>query len=232
MTYSKAQLARPRQICQCGCGQEFYPLPKYRPKSEGGGLKTSRYKRGHHPNTPRDQIAGWNRGLTKDDHPSISRMGYQPGHKPYNDWSHVNEMLANDPELRERWLASKQGQVPWNRGLTKDQYSKPFPTGEAHGNWCGGNNGFRDTSEYRKLRLNILKRDRYTCQICGDRNHKGRGSRITLHVDHIVPVAINPDLGMEPTNLRTLCETCHRETDTFGGKVLSLRKRSQSSQGG
>lgn len=233
MGKSRAQEVRESRICQCGCGETFYPFPKYRPRSEGGGLKWPEYKRGHHPNTPHEQVPGWNRGMKKGDHPSLERMGYQPGHEPHNDWSHVNEMLANDPDLKARWLEAKMGKTPWNKGLSIDGYPNPFPIGKDHGNWCGGKRGFRDSNEYRHLKLKILKRDNYTCQLCGDRNHKGRGKRITLHVDHIVPVCIDPSLGMEPSNLRVLCVTCHRKTDTYGTKVLSLvkKKRSQSKQG-
>ena len=190
------------------------------------------YRRGHHPNNRKHSVAGWNKGMKKGDHPSIDRMGFQPGHEGYADWSHVNERLANDPNLRERWLEAKKGQIPWNSGKTKEEYSKPFPVGPDHGNCCGGKRGFRDTSEYRQLRLSILRRDKYTCQLCGDHNHKGRGARITLHVDHVIPVCIDPSLGMVSSNLRVLCQKCHIATDTYGTKVLSYRDRYQSNQGG
>lgn len=231
MPTSKAQQNRVPVICKCGCGETFTPFPVYRPKAEGGGLKTPEYKPGHNPNCRKTQnVAGWNRGMKKGDHPSLERMGFQVGHEAFCDWTHVNVRLSTDPELRAKWLANKKGQVAWNTGKKKEEYSKPFPTGEDHGNWCGGRRGFRDTSEYRLLRLEILKRDNYTCQECGDRNHEGRGSRITLHVDHILPVATHPDLGMEPSNLRVLCYKCHIKTDTFGTKVLSFRKRLQPNQ--
>ena len=232
MGTSKAQNERVAVICKCGCGETFYPFPVYRPRSEGGGLVIGEYKVGHNPKCRKHSVAGWNRGMKKGDHPSLDRMGFREGHEAFCDWSHVNEKLANDPDTRARWLESKKGQVPWNTGKTKDDYSQPFPVGPDHGNWGGGHGGFRDTSEYRKLRLKILKRDRYTCKICGDRNHKGRGSRIMLHVDHEVPVCADPSRVMDPTNLRTLCEKCHRETDTFGVKALSFRARYQTDSGG
>ena len=54
------------------------------------------------------------------------------------------------------------------------------------------------------LRYNIMKRDNFTCQLCGARNIEGA----KLHVDHIFPVSKG---GMTvESNLRTLCERCNR----------------------
>lgn len=53
------------------------------------------------------------------------------------------------------------------------------------------------------IRLEVLKRDNYSCQICG--NNKENGA--ILHVDHIIPVSKG---GIdEMSNLRTLCRNCN-----------------------
>ena len=39
---------------------------------------------------------------------------------------------------------------------------------------------------------------------------------IGYHADHELPFAYFPDLRFEVLNGRTLCETCHRKTPTFG----------------
>lgn len=223
MGTSKAQRARVEVVCKCGCGETFMAFPVYRPKSEGGGLRTPDYKRAHHPNC-RKGLSGsaWNKGLTKDDHPSISKMGFQPGHEPYNDWSHVNEKLANDPDFRARWLEAKKGQVAWNAGLDKSQYPNGMASGPDHGNWAGGLGGFRDTSEWNDLRNEIKRRDNYTCQACGDCNYKGRGSRIKLEVHHIVSVREDPSRIWDRSNLTTLCPPCHRQTHNYGIKAVRL----------
>jgi len=55
------------------------------------------------------------------------------------------------------------------------------------------------TPEWRKLRLTILKRDRYTCQRCGAPANE---------VDHVHNVAAG---GIDhPTNLVAVCQQCHR----------------------
>lgn len=56
-----------------------------------------------------------------------------------------------------------------------------------------------------RLRMQVLKRDQYSCRVCGrsPRNHVD----VELHVHHIRPWALG---GMtEETNLITLCHTCH-----------------------
>jgi len=42
-------------------------------KKLGSNLEHSKRMKGKKP---------WNKGLTKEDHPSISKMGFQKGHKP------------------------------------------------------------------------------------------------------------------------------------------------------
>ena len=53
------------------------------------------------------------------------------------------------------------------------------------------------------LRYDILRRDNFTCVICGASARQGA----RLHVDHIIPIAKG---GKSiPSNLRTLCERCN-----------------------
>ena len=56
-------------------------------------------------------------------------------------------------------------------------------------------------TEWNRVRKDVLERDKYRCQDCG--NHKG------LCVHHIKPKAYFPDLTYEPSNLITLCKSCH-----------------------
>ena len=55
------------------------------------------------------------------------------------------------------------------------------------------------------------------CAICWK---NGRATSATC-VDHIVPIRVNPDLLYDPTNLQSLCDSCHarktaREDGGFG----------------
>lgn len=82
--------------------------------------------------------------------------------------------------------------------------------------------------EYRKWRLDILKRDNYKCIICIEYIRKNN----PLEVDHIkkfesIILENNITNSEEARNClqlwdinngRTLCRTCHRKSDTYGTK--------------
>jgi len=68
-------------------------------------------------------------------------------------------------------------------------------------------------------------RDNFTCIWCGIRNEEGLGFSVKLNADHIKPFALFPDLRFELSNGRTLCEDCHKKTDTYGLKVKLYEKR-------
>ena len=53
------------------------------------------------------------------------------------------------------------------------------------------------------LRVNVLDRDDYTCQMCGATREDGA----KLHVDHKIPVAHGGDNDLD--NLQTLCSECN-----------------------
>lgn len=94
--------------------------------------------------------------------------------------------------------------------------------GSKHHNWKGGitplNKKIRRSFEYRLWREAIFKRDNYTCIWC--KAHTGNGKRVILHADHIKPFALYPELRFSIDNGRTLCERCHRTTDTWGVNVI------------
>jgi len=74
--------------------------------------------------------------------------------------------------------------------------------------WQNGNK-YRETKKQEReimnddIRYNVLKRDNYSCQICGVTSKDGA----KLHVDHIVPVSKGGKTVM--SNLQTLCEQCN-----------------------
>lgn len=126
----------------------------------------------------------------------------------------------------------KNGHNPWNK-------NKPFlqVRGENHWNWKGGINPLvlkiRKSLEYKKWVKSIFERDDYICQIC-----KKRGGN--LEADHIVPFSViiaelikifgndfnqivQCDLLWKLDNGRTLCEKCHKETDTYLSKVKNYK---------
>lgn len=69
----------------------------------------------------------------------------------------------------------------------------------------------RKTAEYILWRKSVFERDNFTCVFCLQRGG-------ILNADHIKPFAHYPELRFAIDNGRTLCQTCHRKTDTFGWK--------------
>lgn len=76
----------------------------------------------------------------------------------------------------------------------------------------------RKSVEYKLWREAVFKRDNYTC-IWGGKEHGNK-----LNADHIKSFAHFPELRFAIDNGRTLCENCHRSTDTYGGKSIKRLK--------
>jgi 5-methylcytosine-specific restriction endonuclease McrA len=83
--------------------------------------------------------------------------------------------------------------------------------------WRGGVNSLRNnfyrSAEYRSWRSAVFHRDDFTCRICGKKGSK-------LEADHIKPAAHFPELKLDINNGRTLCQDCHKQTDTYGSRTL------------
>lgn len=64
-----------------------------------------------------------------------------------------------------------------------------------------------NTKEYKSWRDSVLKRDRFTCQLCGQKGGK-------LEVHHIRPKYLFPELTLVIDNGCTLCKYCHQKIVT------------------
>lgn len=113
-------------------------------------------------------------------------------------------------DVRRRISATLKGRVI--RPETRLKLSLAQRGERAH-SWRGGvsqtNNRIRRSVEYKLWREAVYKRDDYTCVFC-----RQRGGR--LQADHIKPFAYFPELRFSIDNGRTLCEPCHKTTDTYG----------------
>lgn len=139
--------------------------------------------------------------------------------------------------VRKGLVFSLEHRLAISRALTK-RFEDPEERRKLSEMWKGDKSPFwrggvstqtktdKSSFEYNQWRLAVLKRDNYTCVWCGDRNHKGRGSRIVLNVDHIKPYALFPELRFDVDNGRVLCIDCHRKTDTYGFKTAKLLRDS------
>lgn len=113
------------------------------------------------------------------------------------------------------WLGRKQSEE------SKKKRSKTLKAlnrkGEKAPNWRGGttpiNQAIRMSEEYKLWREAVFERDDWTCIWCGQ-----RGGR--LQADHIKRFTDYPELRFAIDNGRTLCEECHRKTDTYGCRPM------------
>jgi len=80
--------------------------------------------------------------------------------------------------------------------------------------WKGGltkiNAKIRNSIEYRLWKEAVFKRDDYKCVWCG--------SEEKIEADHIKTFALYPELRFAIDNGRTLCNECHKTTDSYLNK--------------
>ena len=126
---------------------------------------------------------------------------------------------------------SMQGYIPWNKNTKGLQIAwckgKKIPkiSGDKHWNWKGGitpiNEKIRKSLEYKLWRRSVFERDNFTCIWCGKKEEvSGK-----LNADHIKSFADYPELRFAIDNGRTLCEDCHRTTDTYAKNFVTPTKK-------
>ena len=99
----------PDRVCKCGCGGRIKvrsyhkyrdELPEYLP-GHNGMSEEGKQRLGKHVNERQKGIPPWNKGLTKKTDPRVGKLGFKPGHAP--------------------WNKDKKGlQTAWNKDLTKE----------------------------------------------------------------------------------------------------------------
>ena len=143
--------------------------------------------------------------LSKETREKMSRMGKEKG---YGKW-----MLGR--KLTEE-TKRKIGRASLGHPVSLEMRRKigAAHKGEKSAGWKGGiypaHKKIRESIEYKLWRKAVFERDGYAC-IWGGKAH---GSKI--NADHIKPFALFPELRFAIDNGRTLCEDCHRKTDTYG----------------
>lgn len=73
----------------------------------------------------------------------------------------------------------------------------------------------RDSRAWRALRIKALNRDGHTCGYCG---------QAADTVDHIVPVASNPEMALSLDNLISACKSCNSAKGSRSHGVFLARK--------
>lgn len=178
----------------------------------------------------------WNKGIKTG---IVPKSAFKKGHKHYHS-PETRKKLSEAHKGKKTGIITsgcfKKGIIPWNKGIkhspevikkmTKAKLGKKHTDehkrkiGEAHKGskshyWKGGITSevrtLRSSAKYRDWRMTVFARDFFTCQIC-----QQVGGKLNAH--HIKSFSRNKDLRFNINNGITLCEACHKKTDTFGGK--------------
>lgn len=102
----------------------------------------------------------------------------EPGH------TYCAKHLAESQKRHQEWLNNHK--------------KKPFENAARTNNY--------NSSEWRNLRKQVLKRDNYQCQQCGATAEE---SGYPLEIHHIIPPKGNKELFFDINNCVTLCKWCH-----------------------
>ncbi len=64
---------------------------------------------------------------------------------------------------------------------------------------------FYNSPQWKELRYTALRMSEGKCNLCGATTHDG----VTLHVDHIKPRSLNPEMQLDLDNLQVMCSDCN-----------------------
>ena len=140
-------------------------------------------------------------------------------HTPEQSQKQSAAQMGHKRSLGHKWTVDQRRKLSAIRVRDREKNPK----------WRGGitpeNRRIRGSLEYKLWREAVFARDNWTCQFCGARSAKS--NPVYLNADHIKPFALYPELRFAIDNGRTLCEPCHKTTDTFGYKATIERTESK-----
>jgi len=91
----------------------------------------------------------------------------------------------------------------------KENYKKKARQKKVHPK--ATNKDFYKSDAWKALRYQALRNSEGTCQCCGAKARDG----IQLHVDHVKPRSLFPELALDLDNLQILCDDCNIGKDNI-----------------
>lgn len=84
---------------------------------------------------------------------------------------------------------------------------------------------FFKSQQWQRLRYEVLSKSNMSCELCGASRRNGA----ELHVDHIEPRSLRPDLELEVDNLQVLCKACNLgksnlDNTDFRPRVVQIKR--------
>lgn len=193
---------------------------------------TRKYKKGwHHSDASKKRISDAHKGkvLSQETLQKMRGRVFSESHKENIRKSQVGKKLSVEHSAKisaslkgRKFSQEHKGKIA--KALTGNSWNKGR-AGKQCGAWRGGvtplNKLIRSSREYGLWREAVFTRDNWTCIWCGAKS--GNGVAVILNADHIKPFAHYPELRFAIDNGRTLCEPCHKTTDTYGGRALKIK---------
>jgi len=178
---------------------------------------------------------------------NIGRTPWNKGKKglqiSWNKGKHLSEItkeklrIINKKNPTNYWLGKKRPEMKNVKGFGFKKGDKFWlgkkrlnMMGKRNPNWRDGitslRSQIRGSFEYRQWRSDVFTRDDFTCQECGIRGDRIIADHIkafSLILEENKITTLKEALDCEElwniNNGKTLCENCHRKTDTFGIKL-------------
>lgn len=200
-----------QKLCECGCGNPA-PIAPFSNKRRGWVKgEPLRFVHGHNPVSNRHRF-----NAKQSAKGGRRKRGYRypDEHKDRIREAKIARGFKGPTYGKKHSAKTKQNQ---RMIAISDHHCLHFPnkTDEESAHWKGGK------GRYRK-RL-VLKRDDYTCQVCGLRDEE------IACVDHIKPKSIYPELTCDLSNMQTLCPNCHARKTIREKKEIFRIKRLRAS---
>ncbi|GAI18772.1 unnamed protein product [marine sediment metagenome] len=143
------------------------------------------------------------------------QKGNQLWKKRHDDYLHEGmKGKYHSLETKEKMKIAHQGQASPNKGKKLPPFSKIHrenlsyarkkQKGKLAPNWKGGKDFDKHSGfQYKKWRMRVFIRDKFTCQFCQRRG-------ISLDAHHLRPWSRHPELRFSIDNGVTLCQECHK----------------------
>lgn len=118
--------------------------------------------------------------------------------------------IESDFSLVELEYHSRVESANWYSGIERRKEKRGLPKGLQGGNYQQTishlpASKFYSSREWRHLRYEVLSEKGNSCQCCGATPKDGA----RIHVDHIKPRSIYPEIALDKDNLQVLCDDCN-----------------------
>jgi len=224
------------------CSRECYSMWQKTQSSNMLGKKHTQETKDKISNTkigiPNFALRGYRHSERARANMSMARKKY------YNEHPEARENARQNGLGRKQSEETIAKRVSKNRGQKRTpeqrkRISDSIPRGKDSPSWRGGISPIayrlRRGAKFKEWRESVFSRDNYTCQKCGSHGKRLHPHHIVsfseiLHAllheygsENLYNVALNSKVLWDIDNGVTLCEKCHKATDSYGKHTKSSK---------